>query len=402
MKLINEGEYVLRPFVVVDAGHGGAQSGNPNSHLAAKPEKTINLAVANYLRDILYPRVHPLMIRTTDLTVDNRQRVIVSDGNLYARIQDFAFVSIHCDAPADGHPNPTAPCGFTVFYPNGGRDDFGRKLEAAMAAAYLELGMASDREVTLKPANYTVLDAGKNPHTLIIPGRTQAFEADAPAALVELGFLSNPIQAGQLTDSNIQKALARAVANGINDFFGTDARTVLLSGRVKLTTGPAVPFAKIQPSAYGTAMSPRIASRDGSFSIVLPHSGLWSIGFLGLKGVCLGKRITLNLDFQRVGIGDVYLTPDNIAGGASIAGFVFNQQGGDFLENITVTASQGVAHVDESSEANGGFYLNCPKPGAWNLSFEDPADIYKPLSMTVTLKANENKNIGMVYMKRKG
>jgi len=97
---------VLNPFgtlqaqhkkfkVVIDAGHGGHDSGTRGTGRMKKKEKHIALAVAKLVSKKLqkYPDVKPILTRDKDVFLELHQRAKIANKN-----KADLFVSIHCNA----------------------------------------------------------------------------------------------------------------------------------------------------------------------------------------------------------------------------------------------------------------------------------------------------------------
>lgn len=174
--------------VVIDPGHGGKDSGtNPG---AARPEKAVNLAVANRVVELLRERgVNAVGTRTDDHFVELDDRIDKAN-NMGADL----FVSIH----ADYSENPTID-GHTVITPRV------YSSKANMAANYISQRMRT---------------AGSPKHGVRSDyRRLRVLErARVPALLVEMGFLSNREDAARLCDAACQQQIAEAIADGVCDY----------------------------------------------------------------------------------------------------------------------------------------------------------------------------------------
>ncbi|GAB4246110.1 MAG: hypothetical protein Kow00122_03130 [Thermoleophilia bacterium] len=184
------------PLVAIDAGHGGKDPGAVG--VTGVKEKDVNLAIAQsvdgYLRQA---GMKTLMTRTDDSYPTLEQRVDLAN----AAPADI-FVSIHNNASAD-----PGTSGTETFY-WGDEDDYSvegmRLAQAIQEAVCEELGSA---------------DRGARTHwkSLYVLGNT-----DMPAALVEVGFLTNPEEEAKLADPEYQDRAAKAVARGVIEYFEWD------------------------------------------------------------------------------------------------------------------------------------------------------------------------------------
>ena len=219
-----------RFHVVLDPGHGGRDPGAIG--FSGGREKTVNLQVSRLIAARLRAAgVQVTMTRTGDSFVDLNDRPAV--GN---RLRADLFVSVHADAAHNG-----AARGFTVFvvHPkysdtsrallvgdeynldldrlNGGHPvSRARRLEIVRSllvrnrlrsARLASLVRREMRKVTRSPDRGTQLGA------LRVLRRSVC-----PAVLVELGFMSNPVEERRLFQPAHQRALATAIANAIVAF----------------------------------------------------------------------------------------------------------------------------------------------------------------------------------------
>ncbi len=179
--------------VCLDPGHGFADPGT----LAGEGlvESEVNLAVAMRVRTLLESAgVTVKMTRETNTHEDPAYSLSLEDRMVKANSFGCAlFVSLHCDSfPSD----PTVR-GTRIYHLS---DD---TKAAASAAIYGEaIGASLGESVRIKPMlrddSYYVIR-----------------NADCPAVLIELGFVTNPEEAKNLTDPLWQDKMAFGIAAGI-------------------------------------------------------------------------------------------------------------------------------------------------------------------------------------------
>jgi N-acetylmuramoyl-L-alanine amidase len=218
--------------VVVDAGHGGTDPGNPGRYLPrGVNEKHITLALAKELRDELEKRgVGVIMTRATDTLIDLRDRARM------CRDDCSAFISIHVNSlePTPGYENIS---GLETYFLSAART-----AEAARVAAMendavkYETGTALDED---DPLAFIVKDLHRNEYlresaqlaqliqengARVHPGRDRGVSqailtvlstAERPAVLIETGFATNRSDARFLTSATRRQRLAEALAEGI-------------------------------------------------------------------------------------------------------------------------------------------------------------------------------------------
>lgn len=181
--------------VVVDPGHGGKDpgaSGPGGSH-----EKNSTLSVGLYLADLLRQAgAKVVMTRTGDTSPAGANYTELKD--LQARvtianqIPADLYVSIHNDA----FSNPEAGGVTTYISAENPKAEEGRKLASAVQQELIKQVALQDRKV--KTANFYVI---KN--------------TTMPAILVELGFISNPVEEKLINDPEFQRKSALGIYRGI-------------------------------------------------------------------------------------------------------------------------------------------------------------------------------------------
>ncbi len=183
--------------VVLDAGHGGSDSGAIGPH--GVKEKDVTLAVTKKVQDILKnsgSRV--IMTRETDRDVyginatDRQELQARVNVGLYAPETEL-FLSIHCNA----FSNPAAHGMETYHYDGSYR---GQRLATLLNEELEEAGGLFNRGV--KTANFYVIK-----HSAV------------PASLIELGFITNYKEEALLDDDEYQTKLAFAIAKALNRYF---------------------------------------------------------------------------------------------------------------------------------------------------------------------------------------
>lgn len=183
-----EGWQLGFPFtVVLDAGHGGTDSGT-NVTVGGKliEEKDITLSVTEKVKAALEEcGVTVIMTRQADEYVSLDDRVAVSN-----REKPGFFLSLHCNAFEDDDSVDGLEC---YYWKN---DEAGQEYAKMLAAAVEELEDVNVRGA--KEGNYQVLR-----------------ENTVPAVLVEMGFLSNRAEQKKLTDEEYQQRLAEKLVQGL-------------------------------------------------------------------------------------------------------------------------------------------------------------------------------------------
>jgi N-acetylmuramoyl-L-alanine amidase len=167
--------------VVVDAGHGGKDSGAYRRY--GPPEKTATLDVAQRLnRKLRESQLKTVMTRSNDVFIPLDERVAIEN-----RQKNAIFVSVHFnDSRRRGIH------GFETYY----HSPAARELAERIQQKLMSIPHSANRGV--HTANFRVLRL-----------------ATYPAVLVECGFLSNRREGGQARDTEYRELLADKIAEAI-------------------------------------------------------------------------------------------------------------------------------------------------------------------------------------------
>jgi N-acetylmuramoyl-L-alanine amidase len=197
--------------VVVDAGHGGKDSGAYRRY--GPPEKVIALDVAQRLnRKLRESQLKTVMTRNSDVFIELNDRVAIENAQ-----KNAIFVSIHFN---DSRRRGIR--GFETYYHSGASLDLANGIQQKLAT------IPSSANRGVHTANFRVLRL-----------------ATCSAVLVECGFLSNRRDGGQARDWEYRELLADRIAEAIvEQRFGPGVYRP--SGRLALqlqsaSTSPAFP-----------------------------------------------------------------------------------------------------------------------------------------------------------------
>ncbi len=169
--------------IVVDAGHGGKDSGAPGKQSV---EKNHTLDIAKRLRDELEKRgATALMTRDGDYFVTLQGRCDFANSR-----QADLFISCHIDSA----PTATAT-GTTTYYTSAQSQAFAREVQNELAKA---TGLRSKGIIQRR---------------LWVTRRTFM-----PSVLTESCYISNPREEKLLLDPNFRQRLANAMAQGISNY----------------------------------------------------------------------------------------------------------------------------------------------------------------------------------------
>lgn len=183
---------------VIDPGHGGYDPGVMRNNVE---EKIVALSISLYIRDYLQSAgARVVMTREIDkdlLVIPTAGPKKVQDMKNRLKIireaKPHLLISIHANSISSERWH-----GAQVFFK---QDCENSKLLADMIQQELARFLANTDRV-IKPGNYLILN-----------------EVEMPAVLVETGFISNPVEARQLLDSQYQSKVAWAIYLGITRYY---------------------------------------------------------------------------------------------------------------------------------------------------------------------------------------
>lgn len=204
--------------VVIDCGHGGDDSGAVS--FANLKEKDVALAVGMRVADGLKKKgFNVAMTRDSDFFVPLDERTTLANN-----LENPAlFLSIHANASVN-----KGDTGIETYYLDpllftGGSsflDAFGSKLvmqqEKARSNQSKLLAQLTHNNLLKEIGKSNALIIDRSIHQTVLQ---VLMGATMPAALVEIGFLSNPTEAGLLFDKNYQQCIAQGICNGVVSYF---------------------------------------------------------------------------------------------------------------------------------------------------------------------------------------
>ncbi|MNO45011.1 N-acetylmuramoyl-L-alanine amidase LytC precursor [compost metagenome] len=181
-----------KPVVVLDAGHGGTQSGAVS--LTGKLEKNFNLAVIQKAGALLAQGglVDVVFTRTEDITLGLQARVDIAEA---ARAN--LFVSVHGNSLPVEYPNRDKVNGSETYY---------SRTESLPLAQIMHKHLV---------AGTGFKDNGVRSKSLHVTRETSM-----PAVLLEVGYLTNPGNESAMYSEQLQDSLAREIVAGIMEYLG--------------------------------------------------------------------------------------------------------------------------------------------------------------------------------------
>ena len=187
---------VKNKIITIDPGHGGSDSGavGPNGYTEKEGAFAISQKVASILNQ---SGAKEVMTRDSDVDVygpnasaRNELQARVDVGN---NANSDIFVSIHCNA----FVNPAANGTQTFYY---GSSYQGQRLAQSIQEKMIEANGLRDRGIST--CNFYVVK-----HSYM------------PAVLIETAFITNYDEEALLSDDEWQTTMAKAIAEGINEYF---------------------------------------------------------------------------------------------------------------------------------------------------------------------------------------
>lgn len=186
--------------IIVDAGHGGVDTGANRPGIL---EKDINLAVAILVKNNLeHHHAKVILSRADDSDLsddcDNQlihgrwRRDLAARVELVEEHQADLFISIH----ANVSPSPKSQ-GAEVFYA-------AQSAQSQLLADQLQTTLNAFKKATKKAAKADYFVLRRN---------------TVPAALIELGYLTNPQEKELLLDPHYQYELSDAIVQGILNYY---------------------------------------------------------------------------------------------------------------------------------------------------------------------------------------
>lgn len=227
------------PLIVIDPGHGGV---DPGAQGAVGVEKDIVLAVGRALEKALLAsgRYRVMMTRADDTFVPLERRIRISRDH-----EAQLFISLHADS-LEARELAHAIRGATIYtLSQSASDERARRLadkeNAAdlLAGAHLPTEIFQDdvksilfdlmaRESAGLALNFRQLALKRMRGTIQFsrdPQRSANFlvlrQAETPAVLIELGYISNPDEEKQMLSQDWQRKVAGAITAAVNDFFAS-------------------------------------------------------------------------------------------------------------------------------------------------------------------------------------
>jgi N-acetylmuramoyl-L-alanine amidase len=235
-----------RPLVVIDAGHGGHDTGALATAYGNRPEKEATLAIAKAIRDALVAsgRVRVALTRS-----DDRFLVLGDRVEIARRLKADLFISVHCDSS----PTGASAHGATVYTLSEVASD---KVAARIAAQEnksdvingVDLGAENSdvssilvdltqRETMNVSSSFAALLQREMSTAIPFTSNFHRFAGfrvlkapDTPSVLLETGYVTNPSDARFLFSREGQRKIADGVRRAVEAHFAR--RLARLEGKI--------------------------------------------------------------------------------------------------------------------------------------------------------------------------
>lgn len=218
--------------IVIDAGHGGKDVGAVGPH--KRYEKNSVLKVSKYLYQTLRLRGYKVYLtRTSDRFIKVHNRTNLSNTK-----KADIFISIHANAALKNRVNQAK--GIETFFLSPARSDRAKRVAAAENSSDMRKMSYSSKNSLLTVLNQSkitqsnklaidvqqnILNSVRSKYSDIVDGGVREgpfwvlVGAQMPSILVEIGYISHPIESKRLYSTNYQKLLANGIANGVDGYF---------------------------------------------------------------------------------------------------------------------------------------------------------------------------------------
>ena len=218
--------------IVLDAGHGGKDSGAVGSK--KKYEKITVFKVTKYLQSILKKRGYKVY-----LTRDNDRYIKVKNRTILANKKKAdIFISIHANAAHKSRVKEAK--GIETFFLSPARSERAKRVAAKENKSDVRNMSGATKQVFLESLNRPRITASHKlsidiQRNMLFSVRKQYKDvvdggvregpfwvlvgAQMPSVLIEIGYITHAVEGKRLFDTRYQKNLALGIANGIDSYF---------------------------------------------------------------------------------------------------------------------------------------------------------------------------------------
>lgn len=219
-------------IIVLDAGHGADDVGavGPNDRY----EKVVNLNVTKYVASMLKQKGYTVYLTRSDDTF-----IKVQDRTVLANEKNAdLFISIHTNAVPKEKANQID--GIETFFLSPTRNERAKRVAALENKSDIREMSDSSKDVFLESLNRSRITASHKFAIDVQSGILQSVKskykdindsgvkegpfwvlvgAQMPSILVELGYITHPIESKRLYEPAYQQLLASGIANGVDSYF---------------------------------------------------------------------------------------------------------------------------------------------------------------------------------------
>ncbi|QOG13322.1 N-acetylmuramoyl-L-alanine amidase [Arcobacter sp. FWKO B] len=228
---IQKTEFLRARTIVIDPGHGGK---DPGAVIGNNHEKTAVLAVGRYLAEHLRTRGYKVL-----LTRDNDKYLTLKERTEFANHNHAdIFISIHANAV--DKQNAANARGVETYFLSPARSERAKRLAAlenkdemqsldlssqnALLTILNQSRITSSNKLAIDIQKYMLHEARKSHKDTVDGGVREGpfyvlVGAQMPSVLVEIGYITHPIEGKRIFETNYQKQLAKGIANGIDSYF---------------------------------------------------------------------------------------------------------------------------------------------------------------------------------------
>lgn len=223
----------LNRVVVLDAGHGGKDSGAIGRGKKMYEKYTV-FDVMKYLEDALKRRGYKVYLtRNSDRFIKVRNRTVLANEK-HADI----FISIHANAAHKSKVDKLE--GVETFFLSPARSARAKRVAALENKSDIRNMSGSSKKAFLESLNRpritashklsidiqrNMLYSARNIHTDVVDGGVREgpfwvlVGAQMPSVLIEIGYITHKKEGKRLFNKRYQEALAVGIANGIDSYF---------------------------------------------------------------------------------------------------------------------------------------------------------------------------------------
>lgn len=224
--------------VVIDPGHGGKDTGTIGSKLKEKDVVLpVSLKVAEYLKEYASD-IEVIFTRKDDRFIELDQRPIIAN-----KAEADLFVSIHANAMPKGNPGVYGTETYVMGTKNEGRNFEVAKRENSVIMLeedYKEKYQGFDPESPEVNIMFEIMQEAYQENSIILAQNVEEqfskragrksrgvkqsslwvlWNTAMPSVLIEIGYLSNPKEEGELGSEQVQDYIASAIFRAIRDYF---------------------------------------------------------------------------------------------------------------------------------------------------------------------------------------